>query len=112
MNILASIVIALAVFGVGLGTGIRWEKGREAIENKHIAEAVDAANAAAAEAISKIKVTNKTVMNEVQHEVRTNTVYSDATCAHTDNGLLSINKALAPPGPAGDRKLPGPDAPK
>ena len=112
MAILASIIIALALFVGGIGTGIRWEKGREAIENQHIAEAVDAANASAAAAIAQIKVVNKTIQSEVQHEIRTQTVYSDANCMHTDAGLRGVNKALAPPGTAGDSKLPGPDAPR
>lgn len=118
-SLLAVAAIALALFGGGVGTGIRWEKGREAIENKHVAEAVDAANAVAtenanktAQAIAGIKVVNRTITNEVQHETRTETVYRDVNCQHTDNGLRLVNQALNPPGlqnPAGGIKLPRAD---
>jgi hypothetical protein len=121
-TILGAIILTLSLFGVGIGTGIRWEKGREAIENKHVAEAVDAANAVASEnanktakAIAAIKVVNKTITNEVQHETRTETVYRDVNCQHTDNGLRIVNQALSPPGlpnPAGGIKLPRTDTPR
>lgn len=121
-TVLGAIVLTLSLFGIGVGTGIRWEKGREAIENKHVAEAVDAANAVAAEnasktakAIADIKVVNRTINNEVQHETRTETVYRDVNCSHTDNGLRLVNKALDPTGlqnPAGGIKLPKTDAPR
>lgn len=108
--IIAALVLAFGLFAGGVGTGIRWEEGRTAIETKHITEAVTAANLAAAEAISKIKVTNKTIQAEVQREIRTETVYSDANCAHSDNGLRLVNEALsARPNPAGGLKLPRAD---
>lgn len=109
MNILIPLIFAIGVFVSGLTIGIKWEEGRQAVENNHIAEAVDAANSASAEAIAKIKVTNKTIQNEVRHEVETNTVYRD--CKLTDGGLQLANKALAgEPVPAGGLKLPRIDA--
>ena len=105
----------LSVLAAGVGgfkLGVDHEYAAQKREDEHIAEAVDAASSAAAAAIAKIKVVNKTIQNEVQHEIRTQTVYSDVNCMHTDAGLRGVNKALAPPGPAGDRKLPRPDAPK
>lgn len=110
--IIFSLVSVIAAGAGGFKLGVDHELASQKREDEHVAQAVDAANAAAATAIARIKVVNQTIQNEVQREVRTNTVYSDATCAHTDNGLLSVNKALTPPGPSGDRKLPGPDAPK
>ena len=67
--LLAIAAFAAALFGGGVTIGVKWEAGRQAVENQHIAEAVDAANTAAAEAIAKIKITNKTVQNEVRREI-------------------------------------------
>jgi hypothetical protein len=56
------------------------------------------------EAISKIKVINTAVQNEVQLDIRTNTVYAD--CKHSDDGLRLLNNAITNGGPAGDCKRP------
>ena len=107
--VLVAIAFASALFGGGLTLGIKWEAGRQAVENQHIAEAVDAANAASAEAIAKIKVTNKTVQGEVRREVETHHVYSD--CRLTPGGMQLASQALDGAKPAGDLKLPRLDAP-
>ena len=119
---LGAVILVLGLFGLGVGVGIRWEKGAVAITNQHVAEAVDAANAVAADnaektakAIAKINVTSKTIYNEVQHETRTQTVYRDVNCSHTDDGLRLVNKALdptEPQNPAGGIKLPKTDTPR
>ena len=108
--LLALVVLAVGLLTSGFVAGSKWEAGRQAVENQHIAEAVDAANAASAEAIAKIKVTNKTIQNEVRREIETNTVYSD--CKLSGGGLLLANQALAGTQPAGDLKLPRIDAPQ
>lgn len=72
----------------------------------------DAAQLGAAEAIAKNRPRNTTIVNEVQHEVQTNTVYRD--CRHTPDGLRGINEALTGkrPVPPGGGKLPGVDDPQ
>jgi len=64
---------------------------------------------AAASAISKIKVQNRTVYSEVQREVMERTVYRD--CLHTPEQLRRINSALTGEvEPAGSGILPPSDA--
>lgn len=106
-------IIAMLVFvaGVGLGgfqVGVKYERGNEADKKEAIAEAVDAANAAWAQNVATIKVTNKTIQNEVQREVQTHTVYRD--CKLTPDGLQLLNQVLeAGAKPAGGGKLPALD---
>ena len=107
--VLVAIAFSAALFGGGLTLGIKWEAGRQAIENQHIAEAVDAANAASAEAIAKIKVTNKTVTNQLEKQIETNTVYRD--CRLDAVSLQLLNQALTGSKSSGDLQLPRIDAP-
>lgn len=108
--IIGALVGALALFGSGISIGIKWSDGRQAVENQHIAEAVDAANTASAQAIAGLKPKYTTIQNEVQREIRTNTVYSD--CVIPASGLRLANQALNGGAlPIGDSKLPPkPDA--
>lgn len=89
---LAGLLLLAGVFSTGVVTGTKWSEGRQAVENNHVAEAVDAALNVSATAISSLKIKNTTITNEVQHEVRTNTIYSD--CKLTDRGLQLANQAL------------------
>ena len=68
--------------------------------------ATDAALKVTAEAISKIKVQNRTITNEVQREVMERTVYRE--CQHTPEQLRRINSAItgSEPEPAGPGLLP------
>ena len=91
---LVGIGLAVGIFFSGVSTGKKWEEGRHAVEQNHIAEAVDAATNTFAEAIAAQKIKNVTITNEVQHEVRTNTIYTD--CKLTDRGLQLANQALDP----------------
>lgn len=94
--------ILAIVLAAGAMTGGAYWQGRKDGENKIVAqearereiaaEAVDAANAAAAQAISAIKVQHKTVTQEVQHEVSERVVYRD--CQHSPEQLRRINAAL------------------
>jgi DNA-binding protein len=102
--IIAGLIAILAAGAGGFKLGSDHEVAAQAREQNHIAEAVDAANSVAAEAIAKIKVTNKTIQNEVRHETETNTVYRD--CKLTPNGLLLANQALAGAKATGDSELP------
>ena len=102
-------VIAASIFGSGVTIGMRWEEGKQVLENQHIAQAVEAANASAADAIAKIKVTNKTIQGEVRHETETHTIYTD--CRLTPVGMQLATQALDGSKPAGDLKLPSISAP-
>jgi hypothetical protein len=68
-----------------------------------------AAAASAAEAISKIKVRNTTIQNEVQREVSERVVYRD--CVHSPDQLQRINAALTGAEPPADHgQLPAANA--
>lgn len=70
----------------------------------------EAGQQGAAAAIAGNRPRNTTVINEVQHEIQTNTVYAE--CKHTDAGLRGVNEALTGKRPEsfGGGQLPKPDA--
>lgn len=110
--ILAAVLCSIVTGGVGWKLGIDHQKAQELERTALVAEAIDAANAASAEAISKLKVKNTTITNEVQHEIRTNTIYAD--CKLTPRGVQLANQALDPSTTfsLGDGKLPKADGSK
>lgn len=108
--IIAALVAVLAAGAGGFKLGADHELASQAREDKHVAAAVAAANMASAYAIAGIKVTNTTIRQELEREIKTNTIYAE--CKHSSGGLRSINEALARPRSAGDSKLPGSDAVK
>ena len=114
MNPYLIIAALLAVIGAGYGgfrLGVDHEVASQAREDQHIAQAVDAANTAAANAIAKLKPKYTTIQNEVQREVRTEIRYSD--CRNTAGVMQQLNQALRPEAPAaGGGKLPDPDPAK
>lgn len=106
--IVASLVAVMIAGAGGFKLGMDHQKASEADKRELVAEAVDAANQSAAQAIAKIKVTNQTINQEVRREVETHTVYAE--CRATPGGLSGINAALSGAKPAGDSKLPQADA--
>lgn len=92
--IVAFLVALLAAGAGGFRLGADHEVAAQAREQNHIAEAVDAATTVSANAIAALKVKSTTITNEVQREVRTNTVYTD--CKLTPIGLQLANQALSP----------------
>lgn len=107
--IIACLAAILAAGAGGFRLGVDHEVAAQAREDAHIAEAVDAANASAAQAIAKLKPTYTTIQGKVRHEVETNTVYRD--CKLSPDGLLLANQALAGgTETASGGKLPAPDA--
>ena len=112
--IIAALCAVLTAGAGGFKLGADHEVAAQAREQEHIAEAVDAATNAAAEAISKIKVTNQRITQEVRHETSTETIYRDGRCNHTDKGLRLVNQALDPSTAfaVGSGKLPKADAAK
>ena len=97
MNPYILLAIAIAIMAAGAGgfkLGVDHEFASQAREDQHIAQAVDAATTVSAQAIAALKVKSTTITNEVQREVRTNTVYAD--CKLTPVGVQLANQALAP----------------
>ena len=109
--IIAALVAVLAAGAGGFKLGADHEIAAQAREQNHIAEAVDAANNASAQAIAAIKVVNTTIKQELEKEVRYEKVYTDPGCVNTPNGMRLINEALTGGKPAGDGKLPKADTP-
>lgn len=94
-------VVAAGVLGFFYGQSVGNDlcTGREALVREVAAVAVADAASATAQAISRIKVVNTTLRQEIQGEIRTNTVY--AACSHAPEQLRRINEALT-----GDRAEP------
>lgn len=107
--IIAALLAVLAAGAGGFKLGSDHEVAAQARELNHIAEAVDAANTASAQAIAQIKVTNKTIQSEVRREVETNTVYAD--CKLPSHGVLLANQAITGTKPTDSGKLPKIDTP-
>lgn len=107
------IIIACLIAFLGAGAG-GFKLGRDNViagqmrEDEQIDKAVAAGVTAAAEAISKIKVVNKTIQTEVHREVQNNVVYRD--CKHSPDGLRLVNEAITGDKPTSDSKLPKVDA--
>ena len=91
--IIAALVAVLSAGAGGFKLGADHEVAAQAREQNHIAEAVDAANTAAAQAISKIKVVNTTIRGELEREIKTNTIYAD--CKATPEAVRLLNSALS-----------------
>jgi len=116
MNPYALLALVVAVFcaiaGAGVGgfnLGVDHERAAQVDKQALVAEAVDAANSAAAAAIANIKIKNTTIQSEVQREVHEKLVYSD--CRHSPDGLRLVNQALDPAAVRpGGGKLPSADA--
>lgn len=109
--IIAMLVGVLAAGAGGFKLGADHEVAAQAREQNHIAEAVDAANATAAQAIASIKPKYTTIQNEVQREIRTNTVFTE--CKLPADSMRLVNQALNGGAITPDSgKLPKPDAPK
>lgn len=108
--IAGGLIAAAIAFAGGVKVGSDHELAVQAREDKTAKIATDAAAKAAAEAIAGIKVKNTTIRQELEREIRTNTIYAE--CKHSPDGLRNINASLAKPGSASDSKLPGSDAAK
>ena len=94
----------IAAIAGGFKLGVDHELAGQSRENKHIAQAVDAANNTAATAIAKIKVTHQVINQKVIHETSNSVVYRE--CVNTPDGLRLINSALTNSQPIDSDKLP------
>lgn len=108
----AALVVAGLSYVQGRRDGRELAAAKDAREREVAQIATQAAATAAAEAITRIKVENKTIQQRVEREIQTRVEYRG--CRHTDPGVLAdINEALTGqrPKPAADRSVPAPDAP-
>lgn len=104
-------VLAAAGSGVlGFNLGQDAETARSAREERLVQQATYAAATASAQAISAIRVTNTTIHQELQREIREKPVYLD--CRHSPDGLRAVNAALvgARPESVGGGQLPTADS--
>lgn len=113
-RVIAPYGIAVGLVGAALygaySHGISVAEGRQASAELAAQQTKEAAMQGAAEAISKIKITNTTVRGEVQREIQTNTVYRD--CKLPADGLRIANEAITGKRGkrAGESQLPATDA--
>jgi hypothetical protein len=110
MNPYLIIGFLLALAGAGAGgfkLGDDHRTAAQAREDKHITEAVEAANNAAAQAIATLKPVYTTIQGKVIHETSTNTVYTD--CHQSANGMRLVQQALNGGIPSDSGKLPKAD---
>ena len=99
-NARVALVAVLAVVGAGWygyhkgGVDMRNKLEASRLKDEHIAQiAYDNAVRAASEEIGKIRITNKTIRQEVQHETEIRTQYRD--CKQSDDVMRMLNAILA-----------------
>lgn len=107
--IIAMLAGILAAGAGGFKLGADHEIAAQAREQKHITEAVEAANLSAAQAIAQIKPKYTTIKQEVQREIIENRVFTD--CRLPADSLRLVNQALGAE-PATDSKLPKANTPQ
>lgn len=103
LGVLAAMV---GVFLWGMRVGGDREVASQARIEARIRQTEETASRAAAEAIAKIEVVNKTTKQVLEREIVEKPVYRD--CRNTPDGMRAIDSALANrPIPPSDSKLPG-----
>lgn len=105
--IIGALLACAGAFWYGTDVGEAQCLAKQATLQEVAKEVKEAAQQGAAAAIAANRPRNTTIVNEVQREVQTNTVYRD--CRHTPDGVRGINEALTGkrPEPSGGGKLPG-----
>ncbi|MES2950299.1 MAG: hypothetical protein V4858_17285 [Pseudomonadota bacterium] len=105
--LIGSAIACAGAFWYGTNVGEAQCQAKQKTVEAIAREVKESAQQGAAAAIAANRPRNTTIVNEVQREVQTNTVYSD--CRNTPDGVRSINEALTGkrPDPAGGGKLPG-----
>jgi hypothetical protein len=90
---LAAILILIAsVFGVGVRYGSTTKQAEWDADKIASKDATSRALQAAASAIAQIDIKQQTIVQKVQHEVQTKTVYRD--CVIPDDGVRLLNDAV------------------
>ncbi len=91
--LLAAAVALVGAYAAGRHDGAEIAEAAALREERVAALAADAAQKSAAKAIAGITVTNTTLRQTLEREVRENVVYRD--CRHSADGLRILNAALA-----------------
>lgn len=101
-------LLAIGVAGtIGYRTGAKVERADQAELQTAIAQAALAAQLAAADEISKIKIINQTHRQVLEREIIN---VPTGTCVLSPDGVRAINAILAPGSvPAGSGVVPSPD---
>ena len=90
---LAAILILIgSVFGVGVWYGITTKQAEWDADKIASKDATSKALQAAASAIAQIDIKQQTIVQKVQHEVQTKTVYRD--CVVPADGVRLLNDAV------------------
>jgi hypothetical protein len=101
----AALIACIGAFWYGTHVGADGEIAKQANMKEVVRQVTEAAQTGAATAIALNQPIHKTIVQKVQHEIETNTVYAE--CKHSDAGLRGVNEALTGrPQPARDSKLP------
>ncbi len=104
--ILAAVLAIIGAYFYGRHDGEEIQQAAQLREERIAVVAREEAMKSAAEAISKISVTHKTIQGKLEREVRENTIYRD--CRVDDISLRLVNAAITnTPVPAGSEQLPG-----
>jgi len=109
---LIALLLALAgIFGIGCRYGMNVKQGEWDAAVKAESQAKSEALQAAAKAIAQIQVTQQTIVQKVQHEVQTKTVYRDCIVPADGRGLLNaaIGSRDKPAGDNGVQAASSPD---
>jgi hypothetical protein len=105
---LAAVLTGLGGFFYGQHTGKALCEAAVARDERVARLAGEAAQTAAAKAISEIEVKNVTQRQVIQREIVEKPVYRD--CRHSPDGLRAVNDALAVPGSPSAGGVPGADS--
>lgn len=89
LRLIALLLAFAGVFGIGCRYGLSAKQGEWDAAVKAESEAKDKALQAAAQAIAQIEVRQQTIVQKVQHEVQTKTVYRDCIVPADGRGLLN-----------------------
>lgn len=92
-QLVAAVLAALGLVATGWKLGIDHEKAKQADVKEAIQQTRDAAQQGAAQAIASIEIKQQTIVQKVQHEVQTNTVYRD--CVVPADGVRLLNDAIS-----------------
>lgn len=92
-QVAAALIALIVAAGVGFRLGIDHMKAKALDEETVRAKTIEAAQQGAAAAISKIEVKQQTIVQKVQHEVQTKTVYRD--CVVPADGVRMLNDAIS-----------------
>lgn len=98
-------LLAATIFG--FTSGQNYDEAQEARDERLARNTEIAAAKGTASVIAAMIPQNKTIIQKVQREIETNTVYRD--CRHSPDALRLLNESLTGRQQPSDSKLPGTD---